>query len=179
MGRDVLFMSLATNLVAGDTNGCGDIFLRRDAPPTPQTFCTAGTTTNGCLPSIGASGQPSLSSATPCDIVVTQVEGQRSGVIFYGIDNSGFSALPWGASSGFLCVKSPAQRTPPQSSGGAPGTCTGQLTLDWNAFRAANPAALGSPWSVGASAYFQAWLRDPPSPKTTMLSNAIELVYVP
>jgi hypothetical protein len=51
--------------------------------------------------------------------------------------------------------------------------------LDWNAYQSANPTALGSPWTTGVNAYCQGWYRDPPAPKTTSLSNALQLTYLP
>jgi len=76
-------------------------------------------------------------------------------------------------------VKAPVQRGPAQSSGGTAGACDGSLTLDWNAFQAAASAPLGSPWIAGAKVYVQAWHVDPPAPKGSTLSNAIELTCLP
>jgi hypothetical protein len=78
-----------------------------------------------------------------------------------------------------LCVKSPTQRTVVQSSGGTAGACDGQLVLDWNAFQTANPASLGNPWMAGDKVFVQGWYRDPPAVKTTNLTDAVELTYVP
>jgi len=148
------------------------------AAPTPLVYCTAGTTTNNCTPAISASAQPSVTAANPCSIAIANVEGQKSGLIFYAI--AGSQALPWSTTStSFLCVKTPTQRSLAQNSGGTNGMCDGSLTLDWNAFQAANSGALGNPWSVGDKAYVQGWFRDPPAPKTTNLTDAVELTYVP
>ncbi|MCY3002984.1 MAG: hypothetical protein NTV21_14375 [Planctomycetota bacterium] len=145
---------------------------------TPQivTYCTSGTTTNGCAAAISANNQPSVTAANACNISVANVEGQKSGLIFYSI--TGQNAGTWNATS-FLCVKSPTQRTGTQTSGGTVGACDGSLALDWNAFQAAAPGALGNPWSAGNKVQVQAWFRDPPAGKSTNLSNAIELTYVP
>ena len=43
----------------------------------------------------------------------------------------------------------------------------------------ANPSALGNPWTAGDKVYVQGWFRDPPACKTTSLSNAVELTYLP
>ncbi len=144
-----------------------------------SVFCTAGTTTNGCLATMSGTGTPSATAASGFTIGVSNLEGQRQGLIFYGVDNSGFSPLPWGLSSSFLCVKPPTQRTPIQSSGGVNATCTGAYAIDWNAFRNANPGALGAPFASGDVVYAQAWFRDPPSPKATMLSNGLIFVVTP
>jgi subtilisin-like proprotein convertase family protein len=149
-------------------------------PSAPLNYCTAGTTTNGCNASISGSAQPSASLANPCVLSVANVEGQKQGLIFYGVNNSGFTPTSWGpGSTSFLCVKSPNQRTGTQTSGGTAGLCNGSFTLDWNAYQAANPGALGNPFLAGGKVYAQAWFRDPPAPKTTNLSDALELTVQP
>lgn len=150
------------------------------APNNPLVYCTAGTSTNGCVPALTASAQPSASFASPCVMTAANIEGQKSGMIFYGINNAGFSPLPWSpTSSSFFCVKSPVQRSLPQNSGGTLSGCDGQLQLDWNAFHAAFPGSLGAPFSAGGKVYAQAWYRDPPASRTTNLSDAVELTLLP
>ena len=94
------------------------------------------------MPWTTSSANPSVTAANACNITVSNVEGQKSGLIFYSI--TGQAAVAWNASS-FLCVKAPTQRTGTQTSGGTVNACDGTLTLDWNAFQAANPGALGQP----------------------------------
>ncbi len=145
----------------------------------PQLYCTAGTTTNGCVPAMSATGTPSASAPTGFTLSVASVEGQKQGLFFYGIDNSGFSPSPWGQGTSFLCVKAPTQRSPAQLSNGTAGACDGALSIDWNAYITANPGALGQPFSAGQHVFAQAWFRDPPAPKTTNLSDAVEFVVGP
>jgi Tol biopolymer transport system component len=178
-GYVAVFNSKATDLIAGDVNGLEDVFRVDGSASAPQTYCTAGVTFNGCQAQIAASANPSVSGASSCAITVVDVEGQRSAVIFYGIDNSNFSPLPWGSGSSYMCVKQPQQRTPAQNSGGTAGACNGSLALDWDAYQLTHPNALGNPWSAGAQVYVQAWYRDPPSAKSTHLSNAIQMTYLP
>ena len=159
-----------------NTIGINNLNIRLDLPTGPVTYCTGGTTTNGCVASISATANPSASFAAPCQIDVTNVEGNKSGLIFYSI--SGQSTVAWNATS-FLCVKSPTQRTPTQTSTGSTGLCDGTLVLDWNAYQTANPGAVGNPWSSGDVVQVQAWFRDPPAGKSTNLSNAIEMTYLP
>jgi len=147
--------------------------------PFLTTYCTAGTTSNGCLASIGGTGTPSASSGSGFTINVGAVEGQKQGILFYGINNTGFAPSTWGGSTSYLCVKHPSQRTGVQNSGGTIGTCSGALSLDWNAYIAAHASALGNPFIAGQHVYAQAWFRDPPSPKSTMLSNALEFSVGP
>ena len=176
-----------TSAYVGFTSSTGGAWENHDvlswswtSPIGPTAYCTAGTTTNGCNASIAASANPSVSLANPCSITVTNVEGVRSGILFYGIDNAGFTPGPWAlGSTSLLCIKHPTQRTPIQQSGGTLDTCTGAYQLDWNAYQAAHPLALGQPWIAGDKVYAQAWYRDPPAPKSTNLSDALEMTYVP
>lgn len=143
------------------------------------TFCTPGTTSIGCLASMSATGAPDANAGSGFVIQANNVDGQRQGLIFYGVDNSGFSPLPWGLSSSFLCVKPPTQRLPVGTSGGTAGACDGVLSADFNSFMLANPSALGGPFLGGEQVYAQAWFRDPPSPKSTSLSDALSFVVCP
>lgn len=142
------------------------------------SYCTAGTSANGCTAEISATGNPSVSSASGFDIAVQDVEGQKQGLLFYGL--SGPLAQSWGSgSSSLLCVKPPTQRTSTLSSGGLFGMCDGAFALDFNAWLSTHPLALGQPLSVGQSVHIQAWYRDPGSPKTTSLSDALQLRLCP
>lgn len=155
----------------------GDSFLAKwgcDALAT-VTYCTAGTTSNGCQPAIATSGVPSASASAGFELSVTQLEGQRQGLFFYSL--SGPSASAWGAS--LLCVKSPTQRMGAQGSGGVNGQCDGVFVTDWNSYRASHPSALGQPFGGGETVWAQAWFRDPPAPKSTNLSNAVRFSVAP
>jgi hypothetical protein len=146
----------------------------------PVSYCTAGTSSNGCAATIAANHNPSVTFANPCNISITNVEGQKFGIIFYGINQTGFTPTPWAVgSTSYLCVKGPTQRTGTTSSGGTLNLCNGVLALDWNAYQGSHPGAVGNPWSVGNHVFVQGWYRDPPAPKTTNLSNAVELTYLP
>lgn len=138
-------------------------------------YCTSGTTSSGCVPLMNGSGGPSATALSGFTLGVTQLEGQKQGLIFYGV--SGRALAAWGSS--FLCVKSPTQRMSVLNSGGTAGACDGLLSEDWNAFMTAHPGALGSPRSAGQALQAQGWFRDPPSPKTTNLTNAVEFIVCP
>jgi hypothetical protein len=161
----------------GDMGNLATWNVAGHGPPGPAVYCSAGTTTNMCFASISASHQPSVSFANACMIATVNVEGQKNGITFYGLASN---ITPWGpGSTSFLCVKPPTQRTGGQTSGGTNGLCDGMFVLDWNAYQIANPTALGNPWNVGSKAYLQSWFRDPPAVKTTNLSNAVEITYLP
>jgi len=141
-------------------------------------YCTAGTTTNGCVPAISGSGTPSATASSGFTVSVANVEGQRAGLLFYGV--SGPLAAAWGSGgSSFLCVKTPNQRMGAQGSGGTAGACDGAFSEDWNAYRFNHPGALGSPFSSGDLVWAQAWFRDPAAVKTTNLTNGLEFVVCP
>jgi hypothetical protein len=144
------------------------------------SYCTAGTSANGCSALVFGSGTPSATATTGFNISVTHVEGQKQGILFYGINNTGFTPTVWGSGgTSYLCAKAPLQRTGVQNSGGTLNSCDGTLALDWNNYRATHATALGNPFSAGQAVYAQAWYRDPPSPKTTSLSDALSFVTCP
>ena len=144
----------------------------------PQSYCTAGLSTNLCAAQISANRQPDTSNTSGCVITVSGVPGLQQGLVFYGIDNGGFTPSLWGGSQGgsYLCVKAPLQRMGgTQSSGGTPGACDGTYVFDWDAFQNAHPTALGNPWTLGEKAFAQAWYRDVTAPLASNLSNAVVL----
>jgi Tol biopolymer transport system component len=177
-GRSIGFDSGAANLVTGDTNGAWDVFVH-DRYAAPLVYCTSGTSAGGCAASISASAQPDVAGSSGCTVLIDGVDGQRVGIVFYGLTALVQPWCPAGGGTSFLCVKPPTQRSGPQSSGGTAGLCDGALALDWHAFQSASPGALGNPWSAGSKAFVQGWFRDPASCKTTALSDALELTYVP
>ena len=148
-------------------------------PPTalPETYCTAGTTTNGCVASITANANPKTDHSNAVTVAVSGAEGQKAGLIYYGLTRH---AAPWCASGGtsFLCVKAPTQRTAVQDTAGTANACDGAMTLDWSALQLGG-GTLGSPFTAGNKVDLQAWFRDPSACRTTNLSNAVELTYQP
>jgi hypothetical protein len=142
------------------------------------TYCTAGTTTNGCNASINGYGTPSASATGGFVLLATSIEGQKQTLLFYSI--SGPVAQPWfGGSTSFKCVKSPVQRVPAQNSGGTANTCSGLYAVDFLDYLATHPSALGAPAGAGDVFGAQVWFRDPPAPSTSNLSNAVQWTMVP
>ncbi|MCC7011073.1 MAG: putative metal-binding motif-containing protein [Planctomycetes bacterium] len=136
-----------------------------------SNYCTAGTSVQACVPSIGGQGVPSSSAASGFTINVSMVPGQRYGLIFYG---SAPTAQIWApGSSSYFCIFYPISRTGVLDSGGTVGSCDGVLALDWNVWRAANPLGHGSPFSAGQVFYAQGWYRDPGAAKQTNLSDGL------
>ena len=180
-GTMALGSVLGTGGATLDASGFGgriySASFQTDAGPGWTNYCTAGTSTNGCTPTIVAVGAPRVSQSSGFNLRVLNLEGQKQGLVFYGINGAAIS--PWSpTSSSFLCVKAPTQRMTLASSGGTVNQCSGSTSTDWLQFIATTPGALGAPFSAGTTVHAQAWYRDPPAPKTTNLSNAIQWVTV-
>jgi subtilisin-like proprotein convertase family protein len=166
--------------VGGDSGVLADWKLCFNVPTGPTSYCTAGTTTNGCNAVISGTANPNAANTTQVTINVANVEGQKQGIYFYGINNTGFTPTLWSpGSTSFLCVKGPTQRAGSQGAGGTINACDGAFSLDWDLFVTNNPTAVGVPFSAGDKIFVQAWFRDPPAPKTTNLTNAIEMTVQP
>ena len=173
-GRFVAFGSDATNLVTGDTNAVGDIFLydsvRCGGYP---IYCTAKVNSQGCLPSMCASGVPAFSGPDNFSVSGHHVLNNKSGMLVwsYTQDNRPFHG-------GTLCVGSPFRRTPLQNSGGTQGVndCTGVYSF---AFTHSYMAARGI--TPGAVVNAQYWSRDPffPPPDNIGLTDGIQFTVQP
>ena len=174
----VAALGKAYSATGNSANAIKNWTLQHNVPITTIVYCTAGTSTNGCVPAIGSTGTASLAAGSGFTIGVASVEGAKQGLIFYGI--SGRALAPWGVGgTSYLCVKAPTQRTPAQSSNGTANACDGSLSVDWLAYINSNSNALGNPFSAGMVVSAQGWYRDPPAVKTTNLSAGLEFTVVP
>ncbi len=137
----------------------------------PLIYCTAKTSSAGCLPAVSHSGSPSLSDPAPLKLHASNVANMVLGILFYG--KQGPLEVPF--QGGWLCVAAPLIRTPVQSSGGSPSgsDCTGTLGFSFEAYVLSgfDPALV-----VGAHVSCQLWFRDPPAPFGTGLTNAVRFV---
>lgn len=144
--------------------------------PTPSvtSYCTAKLNSQGCLPSLGALGQPSLTGgAGSFTLHASSLLNQRLGFFMYG-------ALPRAAAfqGGVLCVAPPRRRTPQSSTSGAVGSidCSGVLQFDMGSLIAqgADPAL-----AFGSIVYVQCWSRDPFDPTGASLSAGLRFTVGP
>jgi hypothetical protein len=138
------------------------------------TYCTAKTSSQGCAPSIGWTGLPSASLASPFEIHASSVLNNKPGILFYGFQPA---AVPF--QGGFLCVQPPQTRTAVQGSGGnpPPDDCSGAYRFD---FRERIQAGADPSLVVGATVYAQYWYRDPASASfPTGLTNALHFTIQP
>ena len=173
-GRSVLFLSEGPNLISPpDPNGRTDVFVRTCLPAEPESYCVAEVSSLGCTPAIGSTGSPSASAGSGFNIALVNTVSQKSGLFFYGLQ--GARLVPF--QGGFGCVQPPVRRTPLRNSGGsAPPDCTGQFSIDFNAWIAggADPALV-----AGQHVWGQWWSRDATSSFNTNLSDALALVVGP
>lgn len=141
-------------------------------------YCQTNQSSSGCVPTLSVSGVPSASATSGFVITCSNVDGQRNAVLFYGLSGRSFS--PWSPNSTtLLCVAAPSQRMLTADTGGTVGTCDGSFSTDWLAYVSGHPSALGSPVAPGIAVNAQAWFRDPPAPRSTNLSDAIEFFTAP
>jgi hypothetical protein len=119
-------------------------------------YCTAKTTSGGCVPTLSTLGGPSASAASGFTIRCAQVESSKLGLLFYG--TSGALGAPF--QGGFLCVQPPSKRTPLQNSG-LGSACGGVFSFDFNAWISAgsDPALV-----AGSAVNAQFWFRDAANP---------------
>ena len=137
--------------------------------PAVCTYCTAKTTSSGCIPSMGWSGSTSVSSGA-FTLQASALQPNKFGLFFYG-GHANSTAFQGGS----LCVATPLTRTPVTNTGGA-ATCSGFASLDFNGWIASGVDPLlvvGSRWAA------QFWSRDPQSSFGTSLTNTLVFTLLP
>ncbi|MBL8863749.1 MAG: hypothetical protein JNK02_17300 [Planctomycetes bacterium] len=152
-----------------------DVHARRfRATAGPQNFCAAKLNSQGCAPSAGWSGAPSLGSGLPFTLTCADVINQKVGLLVYG---TAAAFTPF--QGGTLCVASP-RRAGLQNSGGAAGApdCSGGFAFDFNAWARSgvDPALL-----AGVVVCAQWYYRDVQDPAGfgSGLSNAVRFTLCP
>lgn len=181
------FLSNYGDVFAGDITGDGAADVIRNfgglsplylsektrCPTPPSKLCGAPTSSSGCQPTLASSGAPRSSNASGFSLVASQLEGQRTGLVLFGI--SGPALLPWHAQNGsFLCVRPPIVRAPTSNTGGSFAQCNGALTLSLSSMLALNPLI-----NAGDLVVAQGWFRDPASPGGSHLTDAIGFSLLP
>lgn len=144
-------------------------------PSAPMPYCSAKSSSAGCLASIGTSvaAQP-VSGASGYSVLATGVHSFKNGLLFGS--PSGAAAFPF--NGGTLCVNPPLKRGPIVASGGAAAnTCTGAYATEVND-GVSFPSGLDA--GAGGSGWYQYWYRDPQNGAGnlgTALSNAVQLDF--
>jgi hypothetical protein len=139
----------------------------------PRTYCTGKLNSANCVPAMGWTGVPTLTSgANDFHIRATNVINNRSGLFFWGTSPNAGPFL-----GGTLCVSQPVVRTGVQSSGGSPtGINCNTGAYDYHftqAYAAQNSIQLGTDY------YGQYWMRDPQNLDGTgaALSNGLHFRF--
>jgi glucose/arabinose dehydrogenase len=134
-------------------------------------YCTAQVNSQGCTPTIAASGTPSVSAGNGYFVAASKVLPQVTGVFFYS--TSGPASTPF--QGGFICSAPPLRRsaTPPSS---GTGPCGGLFRIDFNTTIA---SGLDPSLVAGAQYWGQFWSRDPQSASGTNLTDAVTAVICP
>jgi hypothetical protein len=173
-GRYILFETYAPNVVIGHA-AIGDVFVRdTQLSVAPMLgYCTAKTNSQGCAPSIAATGAPLFSGFDSFFVIAQSELNQKSGIFFWGHQPA---TIAFGG--GTLCVQPPLVRSPVLSSGGSASgaDCSGRYA--WQ-FRQSYMAAKGL--SAGDTLYGQFWSRDPgfAPPNNVGLTDAIQFTIAP
>jgi len=149
-------------------------FLQNTGGPT--VYCTAKTSSAGCVATISTSCpdcQP-VSGAGDYSVTASMVQGGKPGIMFFGVN--GAAALPF--VGGTLCMNPPLGRAPIQISGGStPTSCDGSFVQNVNDGTVSPNLDQGP----GTSNWCQFWYRDPNQPgmgsTDTALSNAVQLDF--
>ncbi|MCY3001746.1 MAG: MopE-related protein [Planctomycetota bacterium] len=137
-----------------------------------ESYCTPGVSFDGCVATLSGVGVPSVSNGSGFQLSASGVPGQRFGLFYYGFQPD-FVAVSTNSSSTF-CVRSPTQRMTTLLSSGTVAQCNGVLSIDFNQWLQAHPAALGSPMLPGTVIYAQAWYRDSHAPDRANLSDGLK-----
>ncbi len=135
------------------------------------TYCTAKTSSSGCLPQISSSGEPSLSAPTAFTTLTTQLESSKSTIGIFS--SQGASAMAF--QGGTLCIASPIVRLPVKNSGGG-SVCGGTASYNLSEIVAAAGAGVIGP---GTQVWVQTWGRDPADAFGSSLSNALTFSACP
>jgi hypothetical protein len=142
-------------------------------------YCTSGTSANGCNATIGSSGTASANSGSGFTVTVSNMEGAKDGLFFYG--QNGQQASSWGNGTSFQCVVPGVKRGGLQTGTGTSGACDGSFSQDLNARWCAACTHPNHQPVAGQKMQIQCWYRDPfnTSNQTTSLSDALEVDMCP
>ncbi len=163
--------------------GWMDAWLARymGACPPPINYCTAKLNSQGCTPSILATGVSSASATSGFTISATNVINNTVGLLTY--TSAGRAATPF--LGGWRCVSAPIRRSLQVYSGGSPppNNCSGVYSLDLNAFASGALGNSPAPYlsMPGTIIDLQFWGRDPgfAPPNNAALSDALEFSVYP
>ena len=163
--------------------GWRDAWLARYMGPCPPpiAYCTAKLNSQGCTPSIVATGVSSASATSGFTISATNVINNTVGLLTY--TSAGRAATPF--MGGWRCLNAPIRRSLQVYSGGSqpPNNCSGVYSLDLNEFASGALGNSPAPYlsMPGTIIDVQFWGRDPgfAAPNNVALSDALEFSVYP
>jgi Tol biopolymer transport system component len=174
-GNRAVYAGLGDDIIPGiPSNGFYQLYLRDlDLCDTPVVYCVAKPNSKGCLPAIGWTGSPSLTTGGNLRIQASQVLSSTLGLLFYG---EGQAFYPFFGGVG--CVTLPFTRTTVQNSGGSAGgvDCSGAFTFDFTAYAL---SGIDPTLIPGQRVCAQYWYRDVASTFGSGLTNAIDWILCP
>lgn len=138
-------------------------------------FCGGALSSNGCEPALTSTGSASASAATGFQLVLANTDEARPSALSCSLSRA---SPPFNA-AGQWCLRPPVRRVAALSTSGAGGGCNGAWSVDWNAWRAANPLAFGASFAAGDVLFAQAWVRAPGSAGGALSSNALRFTLQP
>ena len=167
-GRYVAFEACSDTLVAGDTNGTWDVFLRDlvgsfhalcaddGAQSLPCPCANPGGPGRGCASSTGGGAMLTAVGVAAADLVTLSANG-LTGEVALLVQSAGALADPAPFGDGVRCVAAPLLRldVAPISAGLATMPGPGETALR------ARSALLGDPIAAGSSRFYQVLYRDP------------------
>jgi Tol biopolymer transport system component len=176
-GRYVTFISSATNLVPGATNGFKGVFVRDRAGA--LNYCTPGTSGDDCAVSLLPSGSASSSADSGFVVTAPFAAGQKDGLFIFA--QNGKQASPWGNGTSSMCIIPPVKRGGLQAGNGTIGFCDGLVSQDLNALWCPSCPKPNLAPVPGQALQVQFWYRDPTnsSNQPSSLSDAIEVPVSP
>jgi hypothetical protein len=160
---------------SGVESGAAIVFAE---DPVYVNYCTPGTSASGCLARVSASGAASASAASGFTVAAADVEGQKNGMLIYGVGAR--MAAPWGGGS-LRCFEAPVRRGGLLAGAGTAGACDGTFVQDLNArWCPSCPRPDHNP-GAGNLVRAQLWYRDPANGNGpgSGLSDALEALVLP
>ncbi len=146
-------------------------------PGVSISYCTAGTSLAGCVPTLSASGVASAAAPNGYSVTINNVDGGRTAIFYYSITGAQNPPTPFGA--GLLCIAAPRQRMSNDPTGGTPGLCDGAPSRDFLLWVSTRPGTLGAPFAAGNTVNFQATVRDPGNAGNRVQTDAIQVTLLP
>ncbi|MCE9593547.1 MAG: integrin alpha [Planctomycetes bacterium] len=165
--------SIPDLLVGGAPAGAGQtssaLFLGRDHAPV--VYCTAKTSSKGCVPISTATHGVGASIGQGITVSATAVPKKKNAILFWSVSSG---QQPF--AGGWMCVGAPKFAAKVLHTGGSAGDCSGSL-----AYTFTSAQAVAHSLQPGATVHTQFWIRDQgfAAPQNLALSAGVQFDYWP